>query len=233
MILEHGQTSSAGTSPGAGGADNPVKNSVPHGPSGVRCDGGTVLDGTSVPSDEVVLARSLKEPEAFAELVRRYEAAFLRRAERMLYDKELARDVVQDTFTKIYVHGASFKKQEGASFKSWAYRILFTTSLTAYRKAKRDRNARVDIEPEMAELLGDNGEATAERLMQEDNDTVVRVMKQLPTPLARVLQLMYWGGLSGEEIAEKEGISHEAVRARVHRAKKKFKSELEHLENHE
>jgi len=177
-------------------------------------------------TDEELLERALVNPDVFTEIVNRYEAAFLRKAEYLLHDRCAAEDIVQETFTKIYLHGRSFKKQEGASFKSWAYRILFTTAMSKYRRLKRDRNATVAIDPELAELMGENGEDVAVRLLKENNDLVTRVMDKLPSPLARVLDLVYFKGYSGEEIAEQEGISHEAVRARVHRAKKKFRELL-------
>ncbi len=224
MLLHEESTteeeSSAGTEEVSGGADNGGGENV-----------GAIQNGAQGILDEEILTKSFSEPEVFAEIVRRYETAFLRRAERILHHREAAEDVVQDTFTKIYLHGRSFKKQEGASFKSWAYRILFTTALSRYRKERRDRDARIDIDPELAELLGEDGGGAAVRLMQEESDLVSRILPKLPASLARVLELMYWKGLSGEEIAKEEGISHEAARARVHRAKKKFKSELDILED--
>ncbi|PIR46633.1 MAG: hypothetical protein COV07_03120 [Candidatus Vogelbacteria bacterium CG10_big_fil_rev_8_21_14_0_10_45_14] len=184
-----------------------------------------VVGGCDKMEDEAILTLSFDNPDYFAELVRRYEAPFLRRAERILHDRIAAEDVVQDTFTKIYIHGRSFKKQAGASFKSWAYRILFTTSLSRYRREQRIKGGRIDVEPEIAELIAEEGVVDLYEA-KERVDLVDRILQKLPTPLARALELAYREELSGEEIAEQEGISHEAVRARIHRAKKKFREEL-------
>ena len=70
--------------------------------------------------DAEVLARSRKEPELFALLVRRYEAALLRRARRILSSPEDAEEVVQDAFTKMYLYADKYHSQEGATFSSWA-----------------------------------------------------------------------------------------------------------------
>src|SRR5437867_814349 len=68
-------------------------------------------------SDEEILARSVRNPSIFAALVDRYEAAFLRKARHIIGNREEVIDIVQDTFTKIYLNANKFKVQEGASFK--------------------------------------------------------------------------------------------------------------------
>jgi DNA-directed RNA polymerase specialized sigma24 family protein len=51
--------------------------------------------------------------------------------------QEEAEDIVQEAFTKIYINAAKFKKQEGAQFSSWGYRILINTALTTTPKKRR------------------------------------------------------------------------------------------------
>src|SRR3989338_6857424 len=75
-------------------------------------------DFSTLPDAEV-LARSQKEPELFAVLVRRYEAPLLRRARKILFSQEDAEEAVQDAFTKMYLDAEKYSVQEGASFSSW------------------------------------------------------------------------------------------------------------------
>src|SRR3990167_8814815 len=89
-------------------------------------------------SDEDILRISLKNPEVFKTLLDRYQKLFLRKASSIILSKVDAEDIVQETFTKIYLNAGKFKKQEGASFKSWGYRILINTALTHYAKRKRE-----------------------------------------------------------------------------------------------
>ena len=70
--------------------------------------------------DEMVLKLSLKEPVYFSALVDRYEASFLKTAFGIVRSRHEAEDIVQETFTKIYLNGSRFKKQPDARFKSWA-----------------------------------------------------------------------------------------------------------------
>src|SRR3990167_5669308 len=106
-------------------------------------------------SDAELLARSRREPEIFAILVRRYEAALLRRARTILSSPEDAEEVVQDAFTKMYLYADRYHAQEGATFSSWAYTILNRVAYTKYQGQKKESGQRAELEPEHYESLAD------------------------------------------------------------------------------
>jgi RNA polymerase sigma-70 factor (ECF subfamily) len=172
-------------------------------------------------SDEELLRASLSDPEEFVHLVRKYEAAFLRKARTVLYRQEDAEDVVQETFTKIYLHGPRFHAVPGASFKSWAYRILMNTAFTKYRKVMREQGKTADLEPEHYESLPDDVHEETFRL--ELSDYVVSIFARMPDHFVRVLTLHFIEGRPHSEIGEMEQISEGAVKTRVHRAKAYFR----------
>lgn len=172
-------------------------------------------------SDAEILARVQKEPDLFVVLVRRYEAALLRRARAVVKSPEDAEEVVQDAFTKMYLYADKYHPQEGASFSSWAYTILNRVAYTKYRVKGIERGRRAELLPEHYESLPD---ARAEFL--EDlslRDEVVVALSKLPETAAKILRLQFIEGKTQEEIAESEGLSIPAVKTRVHRAKKLFK----------
>lgn len=172
-------------------------------------------------TDAEVLARSKREPELFVVLVRRYEAALLRRAKVILWSPEDAEEVVQDAFTKMYLYADKYQPQAGASFSSWMYTILNRVAYTRYATLRKEGGQRAVLEPEHYESLPD---ARAEFL--EDlsiRDEVVSALATLPETAARFLRLQFIEGKSQEEIAEKEQLSIPAVKTRIHRAKKLFK----------
>ena len=172
-------------------------------------------------SDAEILSRSRREPELFAILVRRYEAALLRRARVVLQSPEDAEEAVQDAFTKMYLYADTYREQEGASFSSWMYTILNRVAYTKYRSRRQEQAAVAHPEPEYLENLPD---ARAEFL--EDlsiRDEVIAALAKLPETAARILRLQFIEGKTQEEIAESESLSVPAVKTRVHRAKKLFK----------
>lgn len=172
-------------------------------------------------SDAQILARSQREPERFAILVRRYEAAFLRRARAIVFSPEDAEEIVQDAFTKIYLYADRYMEQEGATFASWAYTILNRVAYTKYTAKKKERAGRANLEPEHFEALPDEHAEFLEDLSVRNE--VFAALAKLPETAARILRLQFIEGKTQEEIAESEDLSIPAVKTRVHRAKKLFK----------
>lgn len=173
-------------------------------------------------SDEELLQRSQYEPWLFAILLDRYQDAFLRKAKAVLYDELDAEEVVQDAFTKIYMNAGSFKKQEGAKFSSWGYKILMNTAFTKYQKAKKEYERTTHLDPEIWDLQGEEVHHTA---FLEDRDAIDRILARLPGHFAKVLRLHYLERWSHKDIAKETGESVGAVKARVHRARSAFQEE--------
>lgn len=172
-------------------------------------------------SDEQVLAASVREPDCFVYIVRRYEEPLKRKARKVLYREEDVEDVVQEVFTKMYLHAHRFQKVEGACFKSWAYTILMNTALTKYRKVMRDLGRTAELTPEHYESLPDDVHEESFRL--ELSDYVISIFAKMPENLARVLELHFVKGLPQQQIAETEQVSVGAIKTRVHRAKAQFR----------
>lgn len=179
-------------------------------------------------TDEEVLAASVGQPSLFALIVRKYEAPFLRKARSIIGDETEAEDIVQEAFTKIYFNANKFKKQEGAQFSSWGYRILINTALTHYQKRKRRGAVTAELDEEIWQLIPDKDLRQFEKLTLSDE--VASVLARMPAPLSRALSSFFLEGKSQEEIAEAEGLSVGAIKTRVHRAKAQFKKIRETLE---
>lgn len=171
--------------------------------------------------DEEILEASLSEPSLFALLVRKYEEPFMRKARSIVRGEEEAEDVVQEAFTKIYLNAQKFRKQEGASFSSWGYRILINTALTHYAKKKRSGALHVELDDEIWNLIPDKKLRQFEK--KELTDMVASVLVRMSPLFARALQAFFVEGKTQEEMANQEGVSVGAIKTRVHRAKKEFR----------
>ncbi|OGZ06466.1 MAG: hypothetical protein A2845_06125 [Candidatus Lloydbacteria bacterium RIFCSPHIGHO2_01_FULL_49_22] len=169
--------------------------------------------------DEVILERSIEHPSLFAVLVARYQDAFLRKADSVIHSKEEAEDIVQETFTKIYFNARRFKTVEGASFKSWGYKILMNTTFTHYQKLKKKGAAHVELDPEFYETLPDPANHREEEVMR---DYVASFLSKMPAQLARPLKLHFLEEYSQKEIADMEGTTVSAVKTKIYRAKREF-----------
>lgn len=174
--------------------------------------------------DEEILERSITHPSLFAVLVARYQEAFLRKAEGIVRSREEAEDIVQETFTKIYFNARRFKTVEGASFKSWGYKILMNTTFTHYQKLKKKGAAHVELEPEFYETLPDPANYSHEETMR---DYVASFLSRMPAQLARPLSLHFIDEYSQKEIADMEGTTVSAIKTKIYRAKREFQRLLD------
>ena len=174
--------------------------------------------------DEEVLERSIAQPSLFAVIVERYQDAFLRKAESVVRSREEAEDIVQETFTKIYFNARRFKTVEGASFKSWGYKILMNTTFTHYQKLKKKGGALIELDPEFYETLPDPANYSHEETMR---DYVASFLSRMPMQLARPLSLHFIDEYSQKEIAEMEGTTVSAIKTKIYRAKREFQRLLD------
>jgi len=170
-------------------------------------------------SDALVLQKSQEAPWMFGILVDRHQEAFLRKGENILHSRDAAEDAVQETFIKIYKYADKFSEREGASFRSWAYRILVNTCYTHSVKKTREASRVRAIDFAELDLVG--AEVMRDR---EQLSFVQSVLSRLPENLARLLSLYFFEEKSYQEIAEIERMSLSAVRSGLHRAKKQFRA---------
>jgi RNA polymerase sigma-70 factor (ECF subfamily) len=170
-------------------------------------------------TDEELLLRAIEQPGLFAYLVERYQDAFMRKAESIIHSKEEAEDIVQETFTKIYVNARRFKPVDGATFKSWGYKILVNTTFTHYQKLKKKGASHIELDPEFYETLPDAVSRHDEEVMR---DYVASFLSRLPSQLARPLELHFLFDYSQKEIADMEGSTVSAVKTKIYRAKREF-----------
>lgn len=171
-------------------------------------------------SDARILKDSQSYPWMFGILVDRYQKVFLRKGTYMLRSGADAEDAVQETFLKIYKYAHKFSRQDNASFKSWAYKILVNTclSLSACKVAESARIKSMDF----ADL--DSVSSTSDYALKEQASFVKSVLSRLPSKLSRLLTLYFFENKSYEEIAVVEQVSLSSVRSGLHRAKKQFKN---------
>jgi len=168
--------------------------------------------------DEELLEVSLKSPGAFEVLLGRYQSQFLSRAQSVTGSRDVAEDVVQETFVRIYRFAPRFRKDAG-NFRAWAITILMNVARTHYRKFARDREFSVTLSPDHYESLADHSVETKEGDSEYARDVIQKALAHAPQDVARILTLAFLDDLPYKDIAKKEGLSVAAVKTRVHRAK--------------
>ena len=196
-------------------------------------------DGDDVAGESgLVLRLQAGDPEAFETLVRRHSAPLLRVARRFLRDEEDARDAVQDALISAYRSIGRFDAE--ARLSTWLHKIVVNSSLMKLRTRRRHPEESIDdLLPHFAEdghqVPGNSPwPLAADELLVRDEvrELVRRNIDELPESSRVVLLLRDIEEMSTEETAEKLGITANAVKVRLHRARQALRARLDpHMRN--
>ncbi|MCJ8168599.1 RNA polymerase sigma factor RpoE [Atopomonas sediminilitoris] len=183
--------------------------------------------------DQALVERVQKgDKRAFDLLVLRYQHRILSLVQRFVRDPHEAQDVAQEAFIKAYKALANFRGD--SAFYTWLYRIAINTAKN-YLVAKGRRPPDADVSAEDAEFYdGDHAlkdmESPERNLLRDEiEQTVHKVIRQLPEDLRTALTLREFEGLSYEDIASVMQCPVGTVRSRIFRAREAIDKALQPL----
>jgi RNA polymerase sigma-70 factor (ECF subfamily) len=171
---------------------------------------------------------------AFEWLVREHGGRLLAVARRFLRDEEDARDAVQDTFLSAYRSIGDFAG--GSRLSTWLHRIAINACLMRLRTRRRKPEERIDdllprfaADGHQANHPTAAWEGSAETLLERSQlRTIVRqAIDRLPDPYRTVLLLRDIEEISTEDAARFLGVTENAVKIRLHRARQALRTLLE------
>jgi RNA polymerase sigma factor (sigma-70 family) len=151
--------------------------------------------------------------DAFEVLVRRYRAALIRAARRIL-PEDRAEDAVQQAL--LDAHRALARGDDPDRFRPWLHRIAVNAALKELRGDD-------DTVPLAEELNGVEGPAQTHERRERLRQTV-EAIHALPGSQRRALVARELEGRSHAEIAQELGLSGGAVRQLIHRARNSVRS---------
>ena len=181
------------------------------------------------PDSTLVAAAKNKESEAFAVLVKRHETRLLAVAFRMLRDREDARDIVQQSFYKAFVHLGTF--QGNSSFSTWMTRIVINEALMCMRKNRSSREVSLeDIKTQHKTVISmeiaDSGESPAEMYEEyEKLRSLSKAMDRLDSKMRTAL-LLWLEDRTIVQAAELLGVAPGTLKARLFRARQQLRELL-------
>ena len=162
-----------------------------------------------------------REPDAFAYLFEHYSDKIYRLAISMLKQEAAAEGVVQDTFLRLIERLDQF--EERSQLGTWLYRIAY--NLTVDRLRKRKPELELGDEPEDGRLTAPvnlvDWQQWPENLLADAEVTAALddAIAALPEKFRIVFILREVEGLSTQETAEITGLSLNATKVRLHRAR--------------
>ena len=183
--------------------------------------------------EEKALLEALRagDDAAYEALVRTHAGRLLAVARRFLGNEEDARDAVQETFLSAFRAIGDFSG--GSRISTWLHRIVVNAALMKLRR--RRRKPEESIETLLPRWLEDGHPAqpatewSAERLLerQEARKLVQTAIERLPESYREILLLRDIEELDTQETAALLGISSNAVKTRLHRARQALREVLD------
>lgn len=173
---------------------------------------------------------------SFDDIYRDYAGKILNLVYRLTADEDIARDLTQDIFIKVYQNLPTFERRSG--IYTWIYRIAINHVMNHFKRERRRRWVDImdqkvsdlireeNVDAAFRERVAQRGiEQTLEK--QERARIVWAAVQSLPVKYRVPLTLFHYEGMSYKEISQTLDLSMSAVESRIHRAKKQVIEKLE------
>ena len=169
-----------------------------------------MLDKNTTDEREELVHRALIE----------FESALIGYAASIVKDEDRAKDVVQDTFIKLYEQDP--EKVKG-SLKAWLFTVCRNHCFDIIRKEKR----MINVEDDQLTVIrdaGDDPSRAAERADEHSN--VIKFLDRLPDNQREVIRLKFEGDMSYKEISQVTQLSVSNVGFLIHAGIKRLRGLL-------
>jgi RNA polymerase sigma-70 factor (ECF subfamily) len=192
-----------------------------------RSSGREMSQRADEPSDEQLMT-NLDGPgveAALSKLYDRYSRTVFGVGLKILSDRSMAEELVQEVFLKVWRSSGTFDSARG-SFSTWLYRVTRSVALDLYRKRARRVRPVSDGDPYLDSAR--DSSAGPQEVVDESwlSWRVSRALEVLDASHREVIDLAYFGGLSQREISERTGVPLGTVKTRMASAYKSLRKEL-------
>ena len=168
-------------------------------------------------TSEQILIHKLKDGdrEAMKNLYGLYSSYLTAVCSRYIPDYDSLKDILQDSFVKIFMSIDRFEYRGEGSLKAWIRKIAVNEALKFLKRSSKDNIVSTDSIPD----IPDNQEE--EDLKTEDipESVIQEMIKKLPDGYRTIFNLYVFEDMSHKEIASMLGIKENSSASQLHRAK--------------
>ena len=182
----------------------------------------------SRPIDEIIERCLNGDQAAWSEIVRRHWRLVFNVAYKFVGTYELAEDLAQDVFIKLFRSLDSFDRR--ANFQTWLVSVSRNLCIDHYRSVRKEREAIArDVDP--ADLApAASGRSAYAELEQRDRVHLLRTaLDRLAPALRTAVMLRDVQELTYQEIADRLGLPEGTVKSRINRGRIELARHLQAL----
>jgi RNA polymerase sigma factor (sigma-70 family) len=170
------------------------------------------------------------DEDAFRSLFGRYAPSAKALALRVVRQSNLAEEIVQEAFLAIWTNPDGYDQERG-SVRSWLMGMVHHRAVDLVRREEAYRRRAEDSIPEALEEEADPADEVAGRLdLPSEREAVGAALLQLPPEQRRVIEMMYFDGLSQTQIAERAGLPLGTVKSRTLLGMRRLRTALRGIE---
>lgn len=162
---------------------------------------------------ELILLVTQGDEKAFSLLFYHYKDKLYSYALRLTEEEELAEEMVQDAFLKIWLNRADLKKID--SFDAYLYTVIRNKSYNAIKRRVHEAVILKELSLNMTELQNSTEETV---IVNNYQKLLQQVINQLPPQQKLIYDLSRIHGLKHDEIAEQLQISKNTVKVHLVKA---------------
>lgn len=176
-------------------------------------------------SDQELIDRlSRGENPALNEIMARYKHRLFVFIRRYVGDEDIAYDLLQETFTKLYFSASTYKPEY--KFSTWLFQIALNLCRDHGRKKKMVQFFSLDDEDSGFDFADTDPDPEAIALSSQAMKHIHEAIAALPHKLKTALILFALDDRTQEECAELLGVTAKTVETRVYRARKLLEEKL-------
>jgi len=167
-------------------------------------------------------------PEAFGEIVKRWERKIFALCFGMLNREDEAKDAVQETFIAAFRNLKNFRGD--AKVSSWLHRIAVNQCLTTKRRTKSRAESFIDDDESSNEQIFVAPARISPSRTTEQNERlkfVRQAVQSLPSDLRQVIVMKEFEDMTFQEIADTLELPLSTVKSRLYTALKQLRMKLE------
>lgn len=166
---------------------------------------------TIIDTKELVHRIQNGDKEAFSNLYDNYSKALYGVVCKIVKDDDVAKDILQDSFVKIWFNFKSYNGAKGTVF-TWMLNVCRNSAIDYLRSQKRS-GADFKIPIEAAERL-----SSGEPISGNDSMDIKRSVGKLRDDHQYIIELVYFEGYSQSQIVEKTNLPLGTVKSKVRAA---------------
>jgi RNA polymerase sigma-70 factor (ECF subfamily) len=179
-------------------------------------------------SDEELMQRLLNhDRNAFEEIYDRYGDLVYSTALRVLRDPQLAEDISQETFVRLWRKPESYVAERGR-FLTWLISVTRNRAVDEVRaRGRRLRHETASPEEQERELPADTADDPVLNAQLAEQRRIVRAaLAELPPEQRRTIELAFFAGLTQQEIADRLSQPLGTVKTRIRLGMQKLREAL-------